>query len=347
MMGGAALAIDARQAVPAKAVLRVDGLKAYYRSRHFGVNREVRAVDGVTFEVRVNEIYGLAGESSSGKSTLIKTIAAAMRPPLEVVDGTVGFSFLAGGTSIHRAKSAELLAIRWNNLSYIMQGSMSVLNPVRRVRRSFEDFASRHMGGKGAAFQARVIEHLARVKLDANILDSYPHELSGGMRQRVAIALATICRPDFVIADEPTTALDVVVQKDVLGMIRDIQREIGSSLLLVTHDLGVHAYMTDRLAIMYGGMLVEEARTADLFLAPQHPYTRHLIASLPRIGDNTPRAGLSGSPPNLAAPPPGCRFHPRCPLAGDRCRRETPAMLVHAPDHRVACFALSGRGGTA
>ena len=178
------------------------------------------------------------------------------------------------------------------------------------------------------------------------MLDAYPHELSGGMRQRVTIALATICRPDFVIADEPTTALDVVVQKDVLGMIRDIQREIGSSLLLVTHDLGVHAYVTDRLAIMYGGRLVEEARTADLFLAPQHPYTRHLIASLPRIGDDAPRAGLTGSPPNLAAPPPGCRFHPRCPLAGDRCRRETPAMLVHAPDHRVACFAVGG-GGTA
>jgi peptide/nickel transport system ATP-binding protein len=343
----AALAIDAKPAAPTKAVLRVEGLKAYYRTHHFGVNREVRAVDGVTFEVRANEIYGLAGESSSGKSTLIKTIAAAMRPPLEVVGGTVGFSFLAGGTSIHQVPSVELLAIRWRNLSYIMQGSMSVLNPVRRVRRSFEDFAARHMGGRGAAFEARVVEHLARVKLDADVLDAYPHELSGGMRQRVAIALATICQPDFIIADEPTTALDVVVQKDVLGMIREIQREIGSSLLLVTHDLGVHAFMTDRLAIMYGGRLVEEARTADLFLAPQHPYTRHLIASLPRIGDDAPRTGLAGSPPNLAAPSPGCRFHPRCPLAGDRCRREAPAMLVHAPDHRVACFAVSGGGGTA
>ena len=146
------------------------------------------------------------------------------------------------------------------------------------------------------------------------------------MRQRVTIALATICRPDFIIADEPTTALDVVVQKDVLGMIRDIQREIGSSLLLVTHDLGVHAHLTDRLAIMYAGRLVEEARTADCFATPQHPYTRHLIASLPRIGDDTPRAGLEGSPPNLAAPPPGCRFHPRCPLAMDICRREVPPM---------------------
>jgi len=177
------------------------------------------------------------------------------------------------------------------------------------------------------------------------VLDAYPHELSGGMRQRVTIALATICRPDFVIADEPTTALDVVVQKDVLGMIRNIQREMGSSLLLVTHDLGVHAYVTDRLAIMYAGRLVEEARTAELFASPRHPYTRYLIASLPRIGDNAPRAGLTGSPPNLASPPSGCRFHPRCPLAGDRCRRETPTMTELGPDHRVACFAV--HGGTA
>jgi peptide/nickel transport system ATP-binding protein len=347
MTAAATLACDTRTAngEPKAAVLQVKDLKAYYRTRHFGVDREVRAVDGVTFAVRSNEIYGLAGESSSGKSTLIKAIAAAMRPPLEIAGGTVAFAFLPGGKSLHQATSAEIEAIRWRKLSYIMQGSMSVLNPVRRVRRSFEDFAARHLGGKGATFEARVREHLGLVRLDPGVLDAYPHELSGGMRQRVTIALATICRPDFVIADEPTTALDVVVQKDVLGMIRSIQREMGSSLLLVTHDLGVHAYVTDRLAVMYAGRLVEEARTPELFASPQHPYTRHLIASLPRIGDDAPKAGLAGSPPNLASPPSGCRFHPRCPLAGDRCRRETPVMTAYAPDHRVACFAVSG--GTA
>jgi peptide/nickel transport system ATP-binding protein len=335
----------AARAKPTSAVLQVEDLKAYYRTHHFGVEREVRAVDGVTFEVRANEIYGLAGESSSGKSTLIKAIAAAMRPPLEIVGGRVAFVFLPGGKGLHQATRTELAAIRWRKLSYIMQGSMSVLNPVRRVRRSFEDFARRHLGGTAASFEVRVREHLALVRLDHGVLDAYPHELSGGMRQRVTIALATICRPDFVIADEPTTALDVVVQKDVLGMIRNIQREMGSSLLLVTHDLGVHAYVTDRLAIMYAGRLVEEARTAELFASPRHPYTRHLIASLPRIGDDVPRAGLTGSPPNLASPPSGCRFHPRCPLAGDRCRRETPTMTALGPDHRVACFAV--HGGTA
>jgi peptide/nickel transport system ATP-binding protein len=347
MTPAATLPLDTRAATggPKPAVLQVKDLKAYYRTRHFGVEREVRAVDGVTLEVRSDEIYGLAGESSSGKSTLIKVIAAAMRPPLEVAGGTVAFAFLPGGKDLYQATSAEIAAIRWRKLSYIMQGSMSVLNPVRRVRRSFEDFAARHLGGRSTAFEARVRTHLALVRLDPGVLDAYPHELSGGMRQRVTIALATICRPDFVIADEPTTALDVVVQKDVLGMIRSIQREMGSSLLLVTHDLGVHAYVTDRLAVMYSGRLVEEARTPELFASPQHPYTRHLIASQPRIGDDAPKAGLPGSPPNLASPPSGCRFHPRCPLAGDRCRRETPAMTAYAPDHRVACFAVSG--GTA
>jgi peptide/nickel transport system ATP-binding protein len=212
------------------------------------------------------------------------------------------------------------------------------------VRRSFIDFAHRHLGGNNATFEARVRRHLALVRLDADVLDAYPHELSGGMRQRVTIALATICRPDFVIADEPTTALDVIVQKSVLQMIRDIQREMGSSILLVTHDLGVHAYMTDRLAIMYGGRLVEEARTPELFSSARHPYTKHLIASLPRIGDDVPKTGLGGTPPNLASPPSGCRFHPRCPLSSDRCCHEAPTMTAVGPDHRVACFAVNGGG---
>jgi peptide/nickel transport system ATP-binding protein len=328
---------------PRTPVLSVDDLKAYYRTRHFGIEREVRAVDGVSFEVRDNEIYGLAGESSSGKSTLLKAIAAAMRPPLHVVGGTVRMRFLEGAKSLYAASSAELAQLRWRKLSYIMQGSMSALNPVRRVRRSFEDFAARHLGGTGAAFEAKVVAHLGLVRLDKGVLDAYPHELSGGMRQRVTIALATICRPDLVIADEPTTALDVVVQKDVLDMIRNVQRQVGSSLLLVTHDLGVHAYLTDRLAIMYGGRLVEEAPTETLFRNPLHPYAKHLIASLPRIGEAAPKVTLPGGPPNLAEPPPGCRFHPRCPLAMERCRRETPGLTMVAPQHRVACFAVGGQ----
>ncbi len=323
-------------------VLRVRDLQAHFRSRYFGVTRDVKAVDGITFDVRRNEIYGLAGESSSGKTTLIKTIAGLVKPPLEVVGGTIQFDFLKGYDGLHAAPRDEVERIRWKNLSYIMQGSMNVLNPLRRIRDTFRDFAARHMGGKGAAFEHAVLDHLARVKLDGSVLEAYPHELSGGMRQRVTIALATICRPDFIIADEPTTALDVLVQKDVLGMIRSIQREIGSSVLFVTHDMGVHAHLTDRLAIMYAGRLAEEAPTREIFSRPLHPYTKHLIASLPRIGDDTPRKALEGSPPSLADPPSGCRFHPRCPLAMDVCRERTPPMVEVLSEHRVACHAVDG-----
>jgi peptide/nickel transport system ATP-binding protein len=327
----------AAEALPETPVLEVKALRAYYQMAFFGIHREVRAVDDITLHVNRNEIYGLAGESSSGKTSFIKTIAAANRPPLNVVGGSVRFSFL--DRDIHALGEDELSRVRWKHLSYIMQGSMNVLNPVRRVKRSFVDFAFAHLGLPMPRFVAAVEEHLERLDLKPSVLGAYPHELSGGMRQRVTIALATLCRPDFIIADEPTTALDVVVQKGVLAMIRQVQHELRSSIIFVTHDMAVHANMTDRLGIMYAGRLVEEAPTAELFANPLHPYTAHLIQSLPRIGDIAPKKGLEGTPPNLAAPPPGCRFHPRCPLAMDICRREAPALRALAPGHRVACFA--------
>ena len=325
----------------ARPILTVCDLKAYYRTNHYGIKRDVKAVDGISLTVRRGEIYGLAGESSSGKTTLIKTIAGAIRPPMEVVTGSVEFAFLPGYDGLHRAPPAEVARIRWRRLSCIMQGSMNVLNPVRRIRSSFVDFAYPHIGGDRAQFEQKVVAHLARVRLEASVLDAYPRELSGGMRQRVTLALATICRPEFIIADEPTTALDVVVQKEVLGVIGGLQREIGASVMLVTHDMGVHAYLTNRLGIMYAGRLVEEATTGEIFRNPLHPYTKRLISSLPRIGDDTPRRGLEGAPPNLADPPSGCRFHPRCPLAMEVCRHQVPAMLESAPSHRVACFAVN------
>jgi peptide/nickel transport system ATP-binding protein len=324
-------------AVPA---LTVNDLRAYYATSAFGVVREVRAVDDVSLRIERNEIYGLAGESSCGKSTLIRTIAGAIRPPLRVRSGDIVFNFGDRRLVMQTATQAELTAIRWKHLSYVMQGSMSVLNPVRRVRHSFVDFAYRHIGGAMPKFLDGVRNHLQRLDLAPEVLEAYPHELSGGMRQRVAIALATICRPDFIIADEPTTALDVVVQKSVLVMIRAIQRELGSSLLFVTHDMSVHANLSDRLGIMYAGRLVEEAATAEIFSRPLHPYTAHLVRSLPRIGDTTTKRGLEGTPPNLADPPPGCRFHPRCPIAMAVCSQQVPPMEPVAHGHRVACFAV-------
>jgi peptide/nickel transport system ATP-binding protein len=322
-----------------EAALSVENLRAYYLMRYYGVVREVRAVDDISLDVKRNEIYGLAGESSSGKTTFIKTIAAAIRPPLKVVGGSVRYSFL--DRDIYELSPRALAAIRWKHLSYITQGSMNVLNPIRRVRQSFIDFAFRHIGRSKREFFAMVDSHLARLHLEPTILRAYPHELSGGMRQRLAIALATICRPEFIIADEPTTALDVVVQKSVLRMIREAQQELGSSMIFVTHDLTVHANIADRLGVMYAGRLVEEAPTTEIFHHPMHPYTTHLVASLPRIGDSTPRKALSGAPPSLADPPSGCRFHPRCPLAMDICRQVHPALTTLAANHRVACYATS------
>jgi peptide/nickel transport system ATP-binding protein len=328
---------------PSRTLLTVSNLRAYYQMKFFGVTREVRAVDDVSFTIQRNEIYGLAGESSSGKSTLIKTIAGAIRPPLNVVGGSVTFDFKDGRRDIYRLTPAELAAIRWGKLSYVTQGSMNVLNPVRRIRHSFIDFAARHMSGSRQSFFAAVERHLARLSLDARVLDAYPHELSGGMRQRLTIALATICRPEFVIADEPTTALDVIVQKNVLAMLRDVQREMGSSMLFVTHDMAVHANLTDRLGIMYAGRLVEEAPTPKIFARPLHPYSAHLIASLPRLGDDARKTGLKGAPPNLADPPAGCRFHPRCPLAIPVCSETVPPLEELEPGHRVACHVAKAR----
>lgn len=319
--------------------LSVQNLRAYYVTNYFGVTREVRAVDGLTLSVKKNEIYGIAGESSCGKSTFIKTVAAAIRPPLRVLGGSVKYSFL--DRDLYDLDEKTLADIRWKHLSCIPQGSMNVLNPVRRIRESFLDFAFPHMGLTRSEFFRVVNRHLERLYLTPSVLSGFPHELSGGMRQRVAIALATVCRPEFIIADEPTTALDVVVQKDVLALILETQRAIGSSMIFVTHDLTVHANISNRLGIMYAGRLIEEGPTREIFRDPLHPYTRHLVASLPRIGDLTPRIALTGAPPNLAQPPSGCRFHPRCPLAMDICRGAHPALTTLSPGRRVACYAVS------
>jgi peptide/nickel transport system ATP-binding protein len=315
--------------------LTIDRLRAYYVNEHYGVKREVRAVDDVSLVVRRNEIYGLAGESSSGKTSLIKTLAGAIRPPMRVIDGSVTFNF--GGESVDVYRQPDRMRrARWRHLSYIMQGSMNVLNPVRRVKHSFRDFAFRHMDSAGD-FHDRVEQHLHRLQLAPSVLEAFPHQLSGGMRQRLTIALATICEPEFIVADEPTTALDVLVQQDVLALIKEVQSRMQSSVIFVTHDMSVHAAISDRLGVMYAGRLVEDGQTGQIFARPQHPYTAHLIASLPRIGDVRTRRSLPGKPPALSDPPSGCRFHPRCPLAIERCRTVAPEMLPSDTGGRVAC----------
>ena len=320
------------------ALLQVENLKAHYLVDVYGIRRAVRAVDGVSFQVEENSIFGIAGESGCGKTSLIKVLSATLRPPLTVQAGKVIYDLGNGGTDILSLDEEGLRRLRWEFLSYVPQGSMNVLNPVRRVRNTFRDFVSAHRIAEPSQFLAQVAEHVGHLGLPPEVLASYPHQLSGGMRQRVTLALATILNPRLILADEPTTALDVVVQRGVIQLLRRIHAEQRNTLILVTHDMAVHANLTDRLAIMYAGRIVEEAPTAEVFGSPLHPYTSFLIRSLPRIGDKTIKVSAPGSPPSLANLPGGCRFHPRCPQAMDVCRKEEPELLDLAPGHRVACF---------
>lgn len=319
--------------------VKIDNLRAYYRSSEAGVSTVVRAVDGVNLTIRDNEIFGIAGESSCGKTTLIRTLSGTIKPPLEIMGGRVLYDVDEKEVDLFSLRSSEVRALRWKHVAYILQGSMSVLNPVRRVIKTFEDFTEAHERIKDKkAFREKVNQHVLDLGLPIDVVTAFPHQLSGGMRQRVAIALATIFKPPVILADEPTTALDVVVQRGVLQLLKDIQRETGNTVVLVTHDMAVHANVADRVGIMYAGRIVEVGSVDDIFHKARHPYTQHLIGSLPTIGDKTTRSALPGAPPSLATPPEGCRFHPRCEYAMDICRRDVPPMLEAENGHQTACF---------
>ena len=324
------------------ALLSVDNLRAYYQVEVYGIHRTVRAVDGVSFELYPNEIYGVAGESSCGKTTLIRVISGNIKPPLKVNSGSIDYQFGSYTVDMLSVSKEEMRRnVRWKQVSYVMQGSMSVLNPVRKIIRTFEDIVDTHEPiTHKKKFLERVTAHVNRLGLPTEILNSYPHQLSGGMRQRVAIALATVFQPRLILADEPTTALDVVVQRGVLQMLKDIQSMSGNTVLLVTHDMAVHANVANRVMIMYAGRIAEEAPTEIIFNAPLHPYTQHLIHSLPMIGERSNKASLRGAPPNLANPPSGCRFHERCPYVMDICRTDVPELVTVKNGHRVACHLV-------
>lgn len=323
-------------------LLTVKNLRAFYRTEVYGISRTVRAVDDVSFSLSPNEIYGVAGESSCGKTTLIKVISGTVKPPLKIEGGSVRYQFGQYEVDMLHADQEELRnTVRWKEISYVPQGSMSVLNPVRRIICTFEDIVDTHQGIRDKkTFFDQMREYVNKLGLPSDVLNAFPHQLSGGMRQRVAIALATVFHPSLIIADEPTTALDVVVQRGVLQLLKDIQSESRNTVLLVTHDMAVHANVTNRVAIMYAGRFVEEAPTNVIFHAPRHPYTQHLIGSLPMIGDKSSKASLGGSPPNLANPPSGCRFHPRCPHVMDICRAQVPPLVDVGAGHRAACHLI-------
>ena len=324
-----------------KTILSTEELKAFYFLEVQGDQKVVKAVNDVSLDIRENEIYGIAGESGCGKSTLLKALAAIIEPPLRQIGGKV--CYVVGGKKIDVSSldPEEMRQLRWQFVSYVPQGSMSVLNPVAKLKETYHDFIASHVVGKSQdeAF-AMAKRHIAELGLPPEIMEAYPHQLSGGMRQRVTIALAALLGPEIIIADEPTTALDVVVQRGVVQLLKEVQAKLGNTIILVTHDMGVHANVADRIGIMYAGKMVEEAPTEKIFGKPLHPYTQYLINSLPKFGDKTPRESVPGSPPSLSDLPTGCPFHPRCPHAMTICKETMPDYIAVEPNHKVACWLI-------
>ncbi len=322
-------------------VLRTEQLKAFYVLEVRGIQKIVKAVNDVDLQIYENEIYSIAGESGCGKTTLLKALFNDIVPPLRLLEGKICYRINDEEIDVTRLSKEEKRRLRMEYISFIPQGSMSVFNPVIKIESAFADFIGSHVNERNRAeiFEL-ALRRIQELGLPSNVLDVYPHQLSGGMRQRVTIALASILNPRIMIGDEPTTALDVVVQRGVIQMLMDIQQNLKNTIIMVTHDMGVHANIADRIGIMYAGKIVEEASTETIFAEPVHPYTQFLINSLPKFGDKSMRDSVPGSPPALSDLPSGCPFHPRCPYVKDICRQEMPDFSQLDENHRVACWLV-------
>ncbi len=316
-------------------LLRVDDLRVRYRT---GAG-EVPAVRGVSFVVERGRSLGLAGESGCGKSSMANAILRLL-PKGTRVDGAVQLD----GDDVLTMSPGQLRSVRWTQGAIVFQGALHALNPVQRIGRQIAEPMLLHRTEPNrAAAERRVRELLAQVGLPEDRDRAYPHELSGGQRQRVLIAMALACDPALLIADEPTTALDVMVQAQVLALLASLRVERGLSMIFITHDLSVLTDVCDDLAVMYAGRIVEEGPGRDVFTHPRHPYTTALAAAFPTIGDPSSRmrpSGLGGDPPDPANLPSGCSFHPRCPLAEDRCRDTTPELHLVGPGRNAACLLI-------
>jgi len=315
-------------------LLNVNELVTEFRSRE-GV---FRAVDGVSFQLKKGETLGVVGESGCGKSvTSLSIMRLVPDPPGRISGGSIEFQ----GEDLLGKSPAAMRAIRGRDISMIFQEPMTSLNPVYTVGEQIVEAIRLHEPVSPGEARQRAVEMLRRVRIPSpeQRVDDYPHQMSGGMRQRAMIAMALACQPKLLIADEPTTALDVTIQAQILDLLRDLREETGTSIILITHDLGVVAEVAHRVVVMYAGSIVEEASVISLFRDPQHPYTLGLLGSIPKLEVDEGRlTAIDGTVPNPYHMPQGCRFHPRCPFADEQCQRGQPPLELVRPGHRVACW---------
>lgn len=296
--------------------LAVSGLKAYYFSR----NRVIRAVDGINFDLLDGESLGIVGESACGKSTLGSALMRSIQPPGRIVEGSI----ILGNADITKMRASEFdNKVRWKKIAMVFQGAMNALDPVYTVESQLREILKEHHFQGN--IEEKIAESLRQVGLDFSVAKRYPHELSGGMKQRVVISMALLLNPDVLIADEPTTALDMLVQSQIIGLLKKLSKEKGLTVIIITHDLALVSQLADKIAIMYAGQLVEVSSTRNIYKNPQHPYTQALIESMPTLRTKDKKIHfVKGRPPSLLNPPPGCRFYERCMHAMDVCKRDPP-----------------------
>lgn len=316
-------------------LLEVKDLVIYYST----MKGDVKAVDDVSFSLEKGESLGLAGESGCGKSSVALALMKLYPSNARILKGEV----LLDGKNILNMDDDEIRReVRWKKISMVPQASMNALNPVFTIKDQIIEAIQTHEDVTEKEAEERTVELLKRVGIDPSRVNSYPHEFSGGMKQRAMMAMALVCHPDIVIADEPTTALDVIVQAQVLKEIKKLQKELGLSMVLISHDLSVVAETCEKTVIMYAGNIVEDASTLEIFRHPLHPYSIGLIGAFPKLTGKKKRLeSIKGNPPNLLNPPTGCRFHPRCPHAKDICKTTTPHLEEVHKGHRVACHMVN------
>jgi oligopeptide/dipeptide ABC transporter ATP-binding protein len=320
-------------------LLRVSDLQAHYFS--FGGSRVVKAVDGVSFTLRESETIGLVGESGCGKTTTCLSVVGLLPPAARIVGGSIEFA----GEELTTKRSREMRRIRGGQIAMILQDPMASLNPLFSIYRQVAEPAYYHQGMRSRSLRQRVKDLLRAVRIPSPDvrMREYPHQMSGGMRQRVVGAIAMAGGPKLIIADEPTTNLDVTIQAQYLEVLKDIQQESGVALIFVTHNLGIVAKMCDKMAVMYAGKIVEQGAVRDLFRSPKHPYTQALLGSMPKLGSKEPLFAIPGQPPNLAQLGPGCAFHPRCAHALPQCATREPEDRQIAPTWTAKCWLVDER----